>query len=116
MSPPADTAGDCQPRGALGVKQPRAMSWVESTTNVVIGYAIAVLTQVLVFPLFGLQASLRENLAIGGVFAAVSIFRSYTVRRLFEGIRMRSCCQTARGDSDRLTAGKGMRNSMHLNI
>jgi hypothetical protein len=42
------------------------MSLVESLANVVIGYAIAVATQAAVFPLFGLQASLTENVAIGG--------------------------------------------------
>jgi hypothetical protein len=41
------------------------MSLVESLANVVVGYGIAVATQAAVFPLFGLQASLTENVAIG---------------------------------------------------
>jgi hypothetical protein len=36
------------------MKQSRRMSLVEAATNVVVGYAIAVLTQLLVFPIFGL--------------------------------------------------------------
>ena len=41
------------------------MSLVEAIANVAVGYAIAVLTQMLVFPIFGLQVSLADNLAIG---------------------------------------------------
>jgi hypothetical protein len=41
------------------LKQSRWMSLVESITNVVVGYGVAVATQMLVFPLFGLNASLN---------------------------------------------------------
>lgn len=63
------------------------MSLVEAITNVVVGYVIALLTQIIVFPLFALQVSLGENLAIGGLFTLTSIARSYTLRRAFEAIR-----------------------------
>ena len=63
------------------------MSLVEAIANVVVGYGIAVLAQVLVFPLFGLRASLADNLLIGGIFTAVSVVRSYALRRLFERLR-----------------------------
>lgn len=36
--------------------QSRWMSLLESLTNIVVGYGIAVLTQIAVFPLFGLHA------------------------------------------------------------
>jgi len=48
-----------------------------------------VTTQVLVFPVFGLQASLADNLLIGAVFTVVSIGRSYLLRRVFEEVRVR---------------------------
>ena len=51
--------------------QTRWISLVESSANVVVGYGLAVLTQILVFPIFGLQASVGENLLIGGVFTAL---------------------------------------------
>ena len=63
------------------------MSLIEAITNVVVGYVIALLTQILVFPLFALEVSLGENLAIGGLFTLASIARSYTLRRAFEAIR-----------------------------
>ena len=70
------------------MKQSRLMSSVEAVANVLVGYGVAVLTQLAVFPLFGLNASLGDNLAIGGVFTVVSIVRSFTLRRLFEAIRV----------------------------
>jgi len=72
------------------MRQSRRMSLLESLTNVAIGYGVAVATQIAVFPLFGLEVSLSDNLAIGGLFTLVSIARSYAVRRLFEAIRVQA--------------------------
>ena len=59
------------------------MSLVEAVANVVVGYGVAVVTQILIFPVFGLQTTLAQNLKMGLVFAVVSIGRSYALRRLF---------------------------------
>ncbi|MCX7313671.1 MAG: hypothetical protein NTV56_18580 [Alphaproteobacteria bacterium] len=72
------------------MKQSRRMSVVESLANVAVGYAIAVLTQIAVFPIFGLRASLADNLIIGMVFTIVSIVRSFVLRRVFEEVRVRA--------------------------
>ena len=71
------------------MSQSRLMSLVEAVTNTAIGYSIAVLTQLAVFPLFGLHVPLAGNFAIGAVFTAVSILRGYVLRRLFEALRKR---------------------------
>ena len=63
--------------------QSRTRSALESVTNVVVGYSVAVVAQIVVFPWFGIHASLGDNLGIGLVFTAVSLVRSYTLRRLF---------------------------------
>ena len=55
--------------------------------NVAVGYGIAVATQAAVFPLFGLKASLSDNLLLGALFSFVSVARSYLLRRLFEAVR-----------------------------
>ena len=68
------------------MRQSRLMSLVESVTNVVVGFGVAVGAQVLLFPVFGLTVTLRQNLAIGLVFTGVSIARSYVLRRMFEAI------------------------------
>jgi hypothetical protein len=58
-------------------------SFVESIVNVLVGYGIAILTQVIVFPIFGLECSFENNLKIGLIFTVVSIGRSYFLRRIF---------------------------------
>jgi len=65
------------------------MSLVESVANVAVGYGIAVLTQILIFPVFGLHTTLAQNLQMGGIFTGVSILRSFLLRRVFEAIRVR---------------------------
>ena len=72
------------------MKQTRLMSLVESVANVIVGYGVAVVTQILVFPVFGLHTTLAQNLKIGAIVAVVSIARSFALRRVFEAIRMRS--------------------------
>ena len=72
------------------MKQSRAMSLVESGANVIVGYGVAVTTQILIFPIFGLHTTLAQNLKMGAVFTIVSIARSYMLRRLFEAIRVRA--------------------------
>lgn len=64
--------------------QSRRMSLVESAANVVVGYGVAVLTQMMVLPWFGLYATLNQNLVMGSIFTVVSLVRSYALRRLFD--------------------------------
>ena len=69
------------------MKQSRWMSFAEAVVNVVVGYGVAVVTQMLVFPLFGMRASVSDNLLIGVIFTMVSLVRSFTLRRIFESLR-----------------------------
>jgi len=71
------------------MKQSRLMSLVESLANVLVGYGVAVATQMVVLPLFGLAVTVTENLLIGLIFTVVSIVRSYALRRGFEALRVR---------------------------
>ena len=66
------------------MKQLFAMSLAEAVANVIVGYCVAVVTQILIFPVFGLQTTLAQNLKMGAVFTIVSLGRSYALRRLFE--------------------------------
>ncbi|MCC1492768.1 hypothetical protein [Cognatishimia sp. F0-27] len=72
------------------MKQSRFMSLIEAVANVLIGYGVAVVTQILIFPIFGLHTTLAQNLKMGAIFTVVSIARSFALRRVFEAIRMRS--------------------------
>ena len=67
--------------------QSRRLSLVEAITNVAVGYVLAVITQIVLFPWFGIHPSLGENLAIGSIFTGISLLRSYALRRLFERLR-----------------------------
>lgn len=78
-----------------GFSQSRVMSLIEAATNVVVGFALAVLTQFALFPILGLVVSVSDNLLIGCVFTAVSLGRSYVLRRLFEAC---VCAQPEKSD------------------
>ncbi len=72
------------------MSQPKAVSFAEAGVNVVVGYGLALLVQFIVFPVFGLQPTLAQNLKIGLIFTAVSLLRSYVLRRLFEALGTRT--------------------------
>ena len=63
--------------------QSRFASFIESIVNILIGYGVAVGSQLVIFPLFGINIPLSDNLAIGLWFTAISLVRSYVVRRMF---------------------------------
>jgi uncharacterized membrane protein len=70
-------------------QQSRLMSLVASIANVVVGFLLALLTQIAVFPVFGLVVSGTDNLLISVIFTAVSLVRSFILRRFFEAVRAR---------------------------
>lgn len=70
------------------MKQTRKASFAETCLSTAIGYVIAVTTQAIVFPWFGLHVPLSHNLLIGVIFTVVSIARGFAVRRLFEHLRV----------------------------
>ena len=47
------------------MRQSRVMCLVEVVANVVVGYGVAVLVQIATFPVFGIAATLKQNLAMG---------------------------------------------------
>ena len=63
--------------------QSRKFSLIESITNVLVGYGVALLTQITIFPLMSIDVSFQQNIKIGAIFTVVSILRSYILRRIF---------------------------------
>lgn len=63
--------------------QTKLGSFIESLMNVAIGYFVALLSQVMVFPMFGIHVSIQTNLGIGAWFTLISIVRSFVIRRWF---------------------------------
>jgi hypothetical protein len=88
--PGADVSSATDGARTIAPSQSRTQSLLEAATNVVVGYLLAIATQLAVFPLFGLEAAFGEHLAIGGAFVLVSLVRSYLLRRLFEAARVRN--------------------------
>jgi len=67
------------------MSQTRKHSMFEAVANVLVGYGISLAAQIVIFPLFGVHASLAQNIGIGLAFTAVSLVRSYLLRRWFNG-------------------------------
>ena len=67
----------------LNDMQSKLDSLIESLSNVLIGFVVAVASQVVIFPFFGINIPLADNILLGVYFTAISIVRSYLVRRYF---------------------------------
>ena len=65
------------------MEQTRVESLFESVINILIGYFVALLSQLVVFPLMGIHVPLSTNLWIGFWFTLISLVRSYVIRRWF---------------------------------
>ncbi len=75
--------------------QSRTASLIESVTNIIIGYLIAVLSQIVIFPHFDIYLSMGEQLHIAAWFTLVSIVRTYMLRRTFNKLTTKAYRQTA---------------------
>jgi NhaP-type Na+/H+ or K+/H+ antiporter len=69
------------------MSQSRKGSAYEAVMNVLVGYTINMLANFAIFPLFGWQLSLSQNLQIGVIYTVVSLVRSYCIRRWFNGFK-----------------------------
>ncbi|MHB1087070.1 MAG: DUF7220 family protein [Minisyncoccota bacterium] len=65
------------------MNQTKIGSLIESMLNIAIGYGVALMSQIIIFPLFGIVVSLSTNLWIGAWFTLISLVRSYVIRRWF---------------------------------
>jgi len=63
--------------------QSKKESLRESATNVAVGYTVAVFSQMLIFPLFGIAMPVGHSLGIAACFTLISLIRNYVIRRLF---------------------------------
>ena len=67
--------------------QSKRMSIIESVSNVLVGYLVAVWSQIIIFPMFGVNIAVRDNFMIGLWFTVISLIRSYSLRRVFNAFR-----------------------------
>lgn len=71
------------------MSQPRVLSALEAGLNVAAGFGVALAAQIVLFPLVGVEASLGQNLWLALAFTAISLLRSYVLRRLFDRLERR---------------------------
>lgn len=76
------------------MKQAKVDSILEATINVMLGLAISMSANTLIFPLFGWDITMTENIYMGLIYSFISIVRSYIIRRAFNG---RSVYQAIKG-------------------
>ncbi|WP_373942642.1 hypothetical protein OEG92_05420 [Polaribacter sejongensis] len=63
--------------------QTKKQSLVESITNTAVGFGISLAATFLIFPIVGVESTGTKNVLITIFFTAVSITRSYLLRRYF---------------------------------
>lgn len=63
--------------------QSKRGSMVETVTGTAIGYTVAVVSQIIIFPFFGVNLPVESNMVIALWFTLISLLRAYWVRRLF---------------------------------
>jgi len=65
------------------MNQTKLGSLYESLMNIAIGYGVALLSQIILFPMFDIHVTLTTNMWIGVWFTGISLVRSYVIRRWF---------------------------------
>lgn len=69
------------------MSQSRLGSWIEAWANIAVGFTINWCANMIVLPWFGFDVTPGEAFGIGVVFTAISLARSYLIRRWFNGMR-----------------------------
>ena len=67
--------------------QTKLGSFVESWANIVVGFSINWVANMTILPLFGFRISGGTAFEIGLIFTAISLVRSYVLRRWFNGLK-----------------------------
>jgi len=67
--------------------QTKLGSLAESAANIAVGFTINYVANLLIFPLFGMHISPGANFIMGLIYTAISLARSYVLRRWFNGLR-----------------------------
>lgn len=69
------------------MSQTKTGSLAEALANIAVGFGINWTANMLVLPMFGFDVTAADAFGIGLVFTAISLARSYALRRWFNGLR-----------------------------
>ena len=65
------------------VGQSKIESLIESIINTSLGFLVALITQILIYPIFDIEVSFGDQTLLALIFTLVSLVRGYIVRRYF---------------------------------
>lgn len=66
--------------------QSKLKSLVETSANIIIGFAVSMILTAIVLPYYGHDVSLSHNFEITLIFTVASFARGYFVRRFFNRV------------------------------
>jgi hypothetical protein len=70
------------------MSQTKLGSIAEAWANIAVGFTINYCANLAILPLFGFHSlTLRDNFIIGIIYTAISLVRSYVLRRWFNGLK-----------------------------
>lgn len=78
------------------MNQTKLGSFIEIAISTAIGYVLAIISQVIIFPLYDVHVSLETDLVIGVWFTIISLARGYVLRRWFNAMLQRAALRLAR--------------------
>ena len=65
------------------MSQSRLHSFIEAWANVLVGFLVGLISNIVVLPLFGYKVTMTDAFGMSVVFTVISIVRSYAIRRWF---------------------------------
>jgi len=69
------------------MSQSRTGSFIEACANIAIGMGVALISQLVIFPMYGIHIPFNSNVQITAWFTFVSLVRSYWIRRWFNNFK-----------------------------
>ena len=63
--------------------QTKLESFIETSSNVAIGWSVALASQFAIFPLFDIHIPIQDNLLISLYFTVIAVIRGFLVRRYY---------------------------------
>ena len=63
--------------------QTKLESFIETSSNVAIGWVVALASQFAIFPMFGINIPIQDNLLISLYFTIIAVVRGFIVRRYY---------------------------------
>ena len=74
--------------------QSKLDSLIEAVLSTFLGFVISFISQLVFFPIVGIEVTLAQNFILTVLFTLVSIIRTYIVRRYFN---KKSCSKNSKG-------------------